>query len=67
MAMYVCLFVHPVQTFLEQSIFIFLGQSALRERSISNQELRVIPLEPKILRLVHKLTSSTSKEKQQKQ
>ena len=57
--------VRSVQVCLEQSIFIFLGQRALREQAKSNQALRehsegtqrtlkirVIPSEPKILRLV---------------
>ena len=50
------------QTSLEQSIFIFLGQRAIKEQSRSNQALRehsestkkirVIQSEPKILCLV---------------
>ncbi len=61
----VCLSVPSVTSCLEQPIFIFLGQKTLRELSISNQALRrnsegtqrelkirVIPSEPKVLRLV---------------
>ena len=65
MLMCVCPSLRPAQSALEQSIFIFLGQRALREQAKSNQALRehsegtqralkirVIPSEPKILRLV---------------
>ena len=46
--------VRPAQSALEQSIFIFLGQRALRKQSKSSQciTIRVIQSEPKILRLV---------------
>ena len=53
------MFVRSVQTCLEQSIFIFLGQRSIRavrerEDSESNQsiQIKVIQSEPKILRLV---------------
>ena len=54
MLIFIHMFVRSVQVCLKQSIFIFLGQQALREQSESNQSLkiRVIQSEPKILRLV---------------
>ena len=61
-----CLSVCPAQVCLEQTIFIFLGQRALRKQSKSNQRavnaftIKVIQSEPKILRLVYVRGNSSS-------
>ena len=52
MLIYVRMYVRPVQVCLEQSIFIFLGQRAVREHS-ENTRRALKQSEPKILRLVN--------------